>query len=202
MRRLLIYLPAIVGGFGAGAAAALLATGMVGGTRGFAFNDVSIAGWSSDWSIGSEAADPLTRARVARHGLLALAKEEAVYFTRRVDDAGQALTERCVYRLSGGDQPAEWWSITLYDDQSRLPMNGGTALSIDKTQVGEGLAWSARVAATPPADDTHFLSSQAGGRFDLTLRLYRPSSALIEDPETRLNPPSIARVGCDGEGGG
>ncbi len=35
---------------------------------------VDMEGWHSDYDVGSRAADPYTRARIARHGLLALAK--------------------------------------------------------------------------------------------------------------------------------
>ena len=199
MGRIFVYLAAAIAGLILGGVSALYAAGMVPGSRGLAVSDVSVNGWHSDWSIGSATASPVTRARVARHGLLALAKEEAVYFTRATDDAGRPLVETCTYRMRGGDQPADWWSITLYDSDSRLPMNDGNALSVDRKQLGDGEGWTALISASAPEGGTAFLSSKNAGRFDLTLRLYVPREVLLNDPEGQLNPPSIERLRCDGE---
>ena len=183
-----------------GAGSALWASGIVAG-RGVVLSDIEVEGWVSDWSIGSEAAGPYTRARIARHGLLALTREEAVYFTRRTDDSGRPLREDCTYRLSGGDQPADWWSMTLYDGESRLPMNEDGALSLDRTRTGSASAWEAIVSPSRPIEGGFWISSRNADRFDLTLRLYRPGQALLDDPETALNPPKIMQLGCDGGAG-
>jgi hypothetical protein len=160
-----------------------------------AFGNVDVGGWRSDFAIGSEAADPYTRARVARHGLLALAKTEAVYFTRATDDAGAPLREGCSYRLSGGSMPAQWWSVTLYDGQSMLPANTDNALSINAEMFAGG-AWSAVIAPQRPEGGGAWISSRGAGAFDLTLRLYVPDPALLANPEKTLVAPTIERLAC------
>ncbi|MBA4768235.1 MAG: DUF1214 domain-containing protein, partial [Porphyrobacter sp.] len=115
MRQSLRYLGAVAAGSLLGLGSALWLAGLWPQRSKMAFGDVDVGGWRSDFAIGSEAADPYTRARVARHGLLALAKTEAVYFTRATDDTGAPLREACTYILSGGTMPAGWWSVTLYD---------------------------------------------------------------------------------------
>jgi len=168
-------------------------------------NAINIDGWASDWSIGSENANPYVRARIARNGLLAMRKEEAVYFAKTVDDAGEPLVESCTYQVSGGAYDAGWWSITLYDGDSKLPMNEDGRLSFDQTAAdarsGEtGSEWSFLIASTAPSDpDMAWVSSKAAGAFDLTLRLYQPSQALLDDPSTVLVPPRIERVSCGTE---
>lgn len=184
-------------GLGAGMASALGMAGLLPGTDPLGFGDVAVDRWVSDYAIGSQAADPYTRARVARHGLLALAKSEAIYFTRSTDNSGELLRERCRYRVSGGAMPARWWSVTLYDTASRLPDNSDGALSFDASRAGEG-AWVAEIAATPPAGDTAWISSRNARTFDLTLRLYMPAPAVLDDPGTALRPPSIERIECAG----
>lgn len=129
MRRAAHYLAAVVAGTALGLGSALWMAGLWPPGRKMAFGDVDVGGWRSDFAIGSKAADPYTRARVARHGLLALAKSEAVYLTRAVDDTDEPLREACTYRLSGGAMPAGWWSVTLYDAASMLPANTDDALS-------------------------------------------------------------------------
>jgi hypothetical protein len=134
-----------------GAATALAAAGIIGpGLR--MGGEIDAGGWSSDWTIGSKAANPWTRARVARHGLLALTKDEAVYFTRNTDDAGGRLSEACTYKVSGGAMPAQWWSVTLYNAASYLPLNTDNALSFDQTDAASGAGgWSFTIAPQAPA---------------------------------------------------
>jgi len=202
MRALALVLAAVLG-LAAGGVSALAMAGLVGpGGFGARF-DVDAGGWVSDWSIGDAAANPYVRARVARYGLLALRKSEAVYFTRAVDDEGRPLTERCDYRLSGGGQDALWWSVTLYDASSRLPMNDDGALSIDASAVdasavGGAARWSAAVSPARPQSGL-WISSRNAGAFDLTLRLYRPSAAVLATPADAVRPPRIERLSCRGD---
>lgn len=206
MRRAFAYLAAVVAGCAIGLGSALALTGLWPGASTLAFSDVDVGGWRSDFAIGSKAADPYTRAWVARHGLLALAKSEAVYFTRAADDDGQPLTEACSYRLTTGVMPAGWWSITLYDARSMLPANDDGALSINAGQdsvtrmgdavVGQGVV--ATIAPRRPAGRGLWISSRKAGRFDLTLRLYLPEDALLTDPTAALDPPKIERLRCEG----
>ena len=183
----------LVGAF-AGAATAAVKGGLVGDSSLSAVDGINVDGWKSDWAIGSSAADPYTRAMVARRGLLALAKEEAVYFTTVTDSGGEPLRESCRYELTGGNYPGDWWSITLYDQKSRLPMNDDNALSIDATSA-EGVPWRSVIAATRPTTG-HWISSKNGGAFDLTLRIYKPTEALLRAPEETLTPPTVTLLDC------
>jgi hypothetical protein len=197
MRRVGAYLVAGLAGVALGLGSALWMAGLWPQRSNMAFGDVDVRGWRSDFAIGSETANPYTRARVARHGLLALAQSEAVYFTRATDDAGAPLREGCSYRLRGGPMPAGWWSVTLYDAKSMLPANTDNALSIDASRAGTG-AWSAVIAPQRPASDEAWISSRKAGNFDLTLRLYMPAPALLDEPNASLVPPRVERVSCEG----
>jgi len=197
IRRAGIYLVAVIAGAILGLGSALWMAGLWPDRSKMAFGDIDVHGWRSDFAIGSEAVDPYTRARVARHGLLALAQSEAVYFTRNTDDGSAPLREGCSYRLSGGAMPAGWWSVTLYDAQSLLPANTDEALSIDASQAGEG-AWSAVIAPQRPAGTDAWISSRKAGNFDLTLRLYMPAPELLAKPNAVLDPPRIERLSCEG----
>jgi hypothetical protein len=162
---------------------------------------VKVNGWTSDWSIGADSANPYIRARIARRGLLALRKEEAVYFTAARDSDGNPLSDKCIYRVSGGEMPAEWWSITLYDGDSRLPMNEDGALSFDATKAadtGTPENWSFRVSQQQNGRPGEvWVSSRNAGQFDLTLRLYLPDDAFLTRPENALKPPVIDQLFCE-----
>ena len=198
--RILTLLMGGVLGLAAGAVTALSAAGMIGAGASVG-NQIGVNGWNSDWTIGSAAANPWTRARVARHGLLALTKEEAVYFTTNVDSGGNRLSEDCTYEVTGGDMPGQWWSITLYDATSYLPRNKDNALSFDMTKAaasGDSAAWSFSVAAEGPQTG-NWVSSHMAGEFDMTLRIYKPTPELIADPEGVLPTPSVKRLTCRGD---
>lgn len=206
MRRALLYLGAVVVGALLGLGSALWAAGLWPQRGTMAFGNVDVGGWRSDFAVGSEAADPYTRLRVARHGLLALAKTEAVYFTRTTDDTGAPLSEGCRYRLNVGAMPAGWWSVTLYNSESLLPANDDRALSVSADQdavyrIGdriEGRGIAATIAPDRPAGGGLWLSSRNAGTFDLTLRLYMPDEALLADPAAALDPPKVTRLACEG----
>lgn len=201
MQLVLRLLVAIIFGANFGALSALWFGGLISGGPKMG-NSIEIDSWRGDWSIGSETANPYVRARVAQNGLMALRKEEAVYFIKDVDDLGERLTEACTYQVSGGTFPALWWSITLYDAANKLPMNEGQNLSYDQTKAearsdGDARDWAFEVSPTQPADpEAPWVSSKAGGEFDLTLRLYKPSAGLLQDPASAFTPPAIERLAC------
>ena len=200
IKRIAAYTLALIIGLVAGPASALYMAGLWPGAKPLDFGDIEVGGWRSDFAIGSKAADPYTKARVARHGLLGLAKSEAVYFTRTVDGEGQPLRENCDYKISGAAMPADWWSITLYDGESFLPANTDDALSIDATRLNAGDGpWEAIISAQKPEAGTSWISSRNAGEFDLTLRLYVPSDKLLESPERTLKPPVVERIACKGD---
>lgn len=196
MKKIGTYFTALVLGLCAGGGSALWVPGLIGGKTLASFADINVNGWTSDWSIGAPSADPYLRARIAKHGLLALSKQEAVYFTRSRDDNGDRLTEMCRYALYGQGQSARWWSITLYDGQSRLPMNEDEALSIDATTIGGAAVWTAIIAPERPTETAHWISSRNAQQFDLTLRVYLPTQNVLDAPERFINPPGIKKLDC------
>lgn len=195
IRKTALIIVCIIAGLGSGVVSALYFTGMIAG-RVQLGEIVSIGGWTSNWAIGTDALDPYTRAWVARFGLLALRREEAVYFTTRTDRDGQRLDEACDYRISGGAMPGSWWSVTLYDESAFLPINQDEHLSVDATAVPQPDAWSAIISASRPEAGEQWISNKAAGKFDLTLRIYRPEAAFIADPQSTLQTPVVERLRC------
>ena len=150
---------------------------------------VFVGEWTADYSIGTSATDPKTRAMIARRGLMALPRSEAVYFTRTTDSDGQALREGCSYEMTGSTQVgALWWSVTLYDQDDFLPRDAGS-YSITGDQFGG--ADDFKVSINEQGD----LSNRGVGDFDLTLRLYKPQGWVITEP-LRLKLPAVRRLSC------
>ena len=201
MKRALTYLAFAILGIGIGGYSALAMAGLLPGDRRTG-GPIEINNWYGDFAMGSDDASPYFRARIARHGLLALANSEAVYFTRTVDDSGRPLTEGCSYRLSGGAMPARWWSVTLYNSENFLPDNSDNALSFDasraEAQGNEGGTWSATISNEEPRGVGGWISSKGAGNFDLTFRLYVPDEGVLERPEEMIQAPSVERGACAG----
>ncbi len=138
-----------------------------------------------------------TRARVAVGALLALSREETLYYLADRDDAGAPLRSACNYRIEGVPPPARWWSITAYADDfflfpneaHRYSLNGGTA-RLD----GDGRF--ALLTGPAPAEPAplHWLPTPGDRGLLLTLRLYNPDPAIVAAPAT-LAAPSIRRLG-------
>jgi hypothetical protein len=160
----------------------------------------SIDGWAGNHSTGARAADPYTRALVAKSGLLALTQAETIYFTRTTDETGAPLDAACVYQLDGGPLPSRWWSVTLYAADDFLPINGDQAQSADATRMAAVAdparpgAWSVRVAPEPAGAKT-WISSQNAGKFTLTLRLYNPEPGARADFKS-IRFPSLKTLSC------
>lgn len=190
MRTFFKWLAVIVIGiaFGAGIAVWQIRSSGIG-------NDIRIGPWSTGRDIGTADADMKTRAIVALRGLLALPKEEARYFTAATDSAGEPLSGKCTYTLTGGAIEARWWSITLYDRQGWLIANRWNRHSIGSARLPATAtgAWSLTVA--PGGTEGLWIPTATDGPFELTLRTYRPSGTLASDP-ARVTLPTITKGEC------
>jgi hypothetical protein len=182
------WIVAAVAGVVAGAASAWWATG-----EGAIERVPSSASWATDRLAGAEAADPYTRARIARVGLLALSRGEAVYYLADRDGDDRPLREDCDYLVRGGAMPGRWWSLTVYAHDRFLARNDDSAHSF--AAAGDGGGWRVRLAPKPAADAA-WLSSRNTLRPSLALRIYRPRPALVRDPMA-IDLPRIERLRCE-----
>ncbi|ABS62464.1 protein of unknown function DUF1214 [Parvibaculum lavamentivorans DS-1] len=151
--------------------------------------------WTTTLSAGSADADMYTRARVALFGLLALNKEETMYYRTATDSAGEPLSGDCIYVLEGGDLAAHWWAITAYGLDGFLLPNEPGIYSFSKTTVKRDAAgrYTVRASAEPQAGN--WIPLRAGEPFDLTARLYNPEPSVYSAPQSAALP-TIVRESC------
>ncbi|MBL0767920.1 DUF1214 domain-containing protein [Sphingopyxis sp. XHP0097] len=182
---------AISGGLLLGLGAAWAVTG--GGLRG---GSITNGVWSTSLGYGTKATDPLTRAAVARAGLLALPAKETVYWMARTDSTGAPLDGNCRYRLSGPQLDARWWSVTLYDTDGYLVDNDARIWSVNGANVAsdDDGRWRVTISPDKPSEGA-WLPGAAGQPFHLTLRMYNPGSAFRADPRA-AELPTIVREEC------
>lgn len=147
--------------------------------------------WRVSLLAGSAEADPLTRARVAIGGLLALNRSETMYYVASTDSLGKPLRSRCNYKVSGVPPQARWWSVTAYaddyflfdDDKQRYSLSGKTA------KLDAAGKFALRIGPEGPADASMAWVPTPGDRgVILTLRVYNPSSELQATPSNLVAP--------------
>lgn len=160
---------------------------------------VEVGYWLGNFTIGTDADDPYTKAWVARYGLLALRREEAVYFTATQDMNGNRLQEKCSYSLESRALPGAWWSMTVYDKTGYLPKNDGQNLSYVTTGTESPETWSVVLAPEKPVGGEAWISTENAGDFDVTMRIYLPTPEFLADPEKVLSPPLIKPLTCSEE---
>ncbi|MFT6044571.1 MAG: hypothetical protein ACI9WC_000268 [Arenicella sp.] len=151
--------------------------------------------WITDLTAGGTDAGAYTRARLAMQALLAMTKDQSVYFIAETDSAGDTLDAACSYTLNGGDLPTRWWSITIYASDYFFVPNPEKRYAISKSslaaQTDENGQWSASINNTATAN----LISPKAGTFSLMIRHYHPEPIVTEAPES-LNLPIITRGEC------
>ncbi len=169
---------------------------------------VSAGAWRTSTLAGSTHADIYTRAVVAVGALLALNREETVYYVATADSEGRPLRSRCRYRLSGPAPDARWWSVTayaedrfLFDAPGRRYSVNGRNVTLDTqgrfsfetgpTPPPEGAA----LASSSPAGATPWLPTPGDRGLSFTLRLYNPAPELVASPAS-LAAPRIERLGA------
>lgn len=144
---------------------------------------------------GNPDANLYTRAAVAANALLALNREETMYFVASRDDAGKPLRSTCSYRVEGVPPKARWWSITVYADDMFLfdASNGHYSLNGTTVRLDAKGQFSLTTGSKDPGD-SFWLPTPGNRTMVLTLRLYNPEPELQASP-TSLVAPSIKSLG-------
>lgn len=151
--------------------------------------------WVTSLAYGSAEADIYTRARVALFGLLALSREQAVYYTAARDSSGERLSGDCTYVVTGRDLDARWWSITAYGSDSHLIPNDANIYSYSRTTVAREADGSFVIRVSARRQPGNWLPVRRGERFDMTARFYNPGVSVIEDP-VAVRLPTVVREAC------
>jgi hypothetical protein len=155
--------------------------------------------WKTSLVVGSSQSDPYTRARVALHGLLALNRNETIYYTATTDNEGHAFDGRCVYEISGRDPNTRWWSITAYGDDDFLIPNDENLYSVSASSIGRAKDGTFHIQVGglnvhQNKVDANWIPTGTKS-FSLTLRLYNPGPDIAIDPADALLP-TLKKVSC------
>ena len=157
---------------------------------------VTIGNWTAYPSMGAPDADPYSKARAAREGVLALGRAEGLAFFSNRDSAGAALSRKCSYLVEGAAPPARFWTF-FAADRSLAVLSGGR----QRKPAANSLALlrnadnSFAITVGPNATPGNWLSVSGEGPMVFVLTFYdTPVSGSTGIADIEL--PQVLRTGC------
>jgi hypothetical protein len=162
--------------------------------RGAMSGNVSSGPWRTSLYAGSSEGGPYLRAHIAVHGLLALSREETMYYTAASDSEGKALDGHCTYQIEGHDPPTRWWSITAYGTDDFLIPNASDRYSVSMNSVVRRTDGTFAVKLSQAPAEGNWIPVTAAP-FNITIRLYNPQGTVVADP-AQVQLPAIKRESC------
>lgn len=149
--------------------------------------------WYTD-KFGAEDASAKTRAYTAVVGLLALSRQETLYYLAHDDSDGHPISSDYVYEISGEDLPARWWSITLYGEDHFLMPNQHDKYSVKATELSRSTEGTFKVILSREPQPGNWIPIVGEGEeLSLLLRMYNPDDGVIERLD-EIKLPEIRRV--------
>lgn len=161
------------------------------------FGAVTIGEWTAFPSVGTPDADPYSKARVAREGLLALGRAEGLAFSAERDAAGEALRRECSYRIEGPVPSARFWTLYASDPAGNvIPAGSRRSGAVHSYQLLRLADNSVSIAAGAHPAPGNWLALSGVGPMTLVLTFFdTPIASSTGASDIVL--PSIVKVGCD-----
>jgi hypothetical protein len=158
---------------------------------------VAVGGWIAHPDVGTPDADPYTKARIAREGILALGRAEGVAFVTERDSGGAPLRAECAYAVEGHVPPTRFWTLFAVDgSQHRLEPGSDRFAAIQSLGLDRAPDDAVSIAIGPRPRPGNWLHVSGSGPMALVLTLYdTPISG--GTGFAGLEMPQVRRVGCD-----
>jgi hypothetical protein len=144
-------------------------------------DEIKLGAWTTNKLAGSSAANALTSARIAIHGILAMHRQETIYFFALQDDLGNPLDPDRDWEIRGRGFDCRWWSFTLYDEEYQLIDSPSRRYSVHSDNVVPEVDGSYRIVISREDGGANWLAAGAAKKLMVTIRLYNPSQAVLDD---------------------
>lgn len=158
---------------------------------------IRIGQWTAFPYIGTPAADPYSKARVAREGVLALGQAEGLSFVAERDSGGELLKRECAYKIEGGFPTARFWTLYAADRSLGVVETGKPRpAALQSYQVLREPDNSVIISVGSRAAPGNWLLSNGAGTMYFVLTFYDTpiaSSTGLSD----VTLPQILKVGCN-----
>lgn len=158
---------------------------------------LTVDGWTAFPRIGTPEADPYSKARIAREGVLSLGRAEGLTFVAEHDSDGNTLRRNCSYQVTGTTPPARFWTM-FAADQSLVALQEGERVPATHSQeILRRADNSFTVAFGPHPAPGNWVSVAGAGPMTLLLTLYDTPIETNTGIEG-IQLPRVKRTGCDG----
>ncbi len=158
---------------------------------------VTVGPWTAFPDIGTPEADPYSKARVARDGMLALGRAEGLSFVAERDSDGGLLKRECTYRIEGFFPVGRFWTLYATDKaQTVLGSQSGRQPSLHSLEVIRQPDNSVSIDVGTRAMPGNWLAVSGVGEMALVLTLYDTPIA-ASTGLSGIEMPRISRGQCN-----
>lgn len=158
---------------------------------------LTVGEWTAYPSIGTADADPYSKARVAREGILSLGTAEGISFSATRDDGGEPLRRDCSYSIEGPVPPARFWTLYAADPAGEVVRGGERrTAALSSYQLLRRPDNSVEISAGSHPMPGNWLSLSGTGPMTLVLSFFdTPIASGTGASEIVL--PRIVKAACD-----
>ncbi len=143
------------------------------------FEIVQVGPWRSTPKAAFAAADPYTRAALARNAQVPLSPGEGLMFTADIDETGAPLLTRCDYILTSPIPAARFWTLTPMTSRGALAPTGNDRTGLTSAEIVRDSMGRFEIVASAQLRPGNWLALPTEPGFMLALRLYdTPASSL------------------------
>ncbi len=137
------------------------------------FGSVKFDQWTAWPLAGSVDADPYTKARVARDGIVPLGAAEGLAFHLTSDVFGRPLRRECPYTLIGTVPQARIWTLSAQDkDRNVIPAHAGGINTVFSQSILRARDSSFKINIGKHPAPYNWMTVTGTGPMRLVLRLY------------------------------
>lgn len=158
---------------------------------------LTVGEWTAYPSLGTADADPYSKARVAREGILSLGQAEGLSFSAERDSGGEPLRRECRYRIEGPVPPARFWTLYAADPSGHVVRGGERrTAALNSYQLLRLPDNSVEISADAHPNPGNWLALSGKGPMALVLSFFdTPIASGTGASEIVL--PTIVKAGCD-----
>jgi hypothetical protein len=158
---------------------------------------IRIGMWTAFPDIGTPEADPYSKARVAREGVLALGRAEGLAFVAKQDSGGEQLRRECSYSIEGGFPTARFWTLYAADDSLDVIATGKPRpAALQSYEILRQPDNSAIISVSNHPSPGNWLPVQGSGTMYFVLTFYdTPIASSTGLSDVVL--PQILKAGCN-----
>jgi hypothetical protein len=158
---------------------------------------IHVGVWTAFPDIGTADADPYSKARVAREGVLALGRAEGLSFVAEKDSGGEPLKRQCSYTIEGGFAAARFWTLYAADGSLDAIATGkARPAALHSYQILREPDNSARISVGSQPAPGNWLMVQGAGALYFVLTFYDTTIA-GNTGLSEITLPQIVKADCN-----